>query len=278
MARDRESLRNSLFSSTARVVIESRIDAGMLPSPEIGTAFIVEASHWGTRRFYLVTPRHVIEGADQGTLLFIRSRKSASEPRLFEFSRRSFGEMWFCPTDGADVALTPLLRGEIAEALERQGVTVMAIPVTDYRRHVYDPPGITFVQDFEEVLFVGYPLGFWDPNTGSPIVRRGVTATSVNVDYQGSPAFLIDGAVHRGMSGAPVVVVEPELIVPTEFPNSWGDRIRYEERFVFLGMITDIHERTVEGERLSLDLGYVLKARVIFSAIAEYESLTEIGT
>jgi hypothetical protein len=38
-------------------------------------------------------------------------------------------------------------------------------------------------------------------------------------------------------------------------------------------MITDVYERTVHGERLSLNLGRVLKAQVIFAAIAEYESL-----
>jgi hypothetical protein len=58
----------------------------------------------------------------------------------------------------------------------------------------------------EDVFFVGYPRGLYDTANDTPIIRRGITATPIGLNWRGAPTFLIDGSVFRGSSGSPVFV------------------------------------------------------------------------
>lgn len=39
----------------------------------------------------------------------------------------------------------------------------------------------------ESVTFIGYPNGIWDRKNLLPVARRGMTATPMAVDFEGSP-------------------------------------------------------------------------------------------
>ncbi len=41
---------------------------------------------------------------------------------------------------------------------------------------------------------IGYPNGIWDEANNMPIIRRGITATHPNFNYNGKPEFMIDAA------------------------------------------------------------------------------------
>ena len=71
----------------------------------------------------------------------------------------------------------------------------------------------------EEVMVIGYPLGFHQGTTNFPIVRQGIIATQIGqkfqqefVDSKGNSAtrvyrgFLIDGGSIPGSSGSPVIL------------------------------------------------------------------------
>lgn len=60
----------------------------------------------------------------------------------------------------------------------------------------------------EEVIFIGYPYGIWDTKNLLPIVRKGITATSIGLDFQGENQFLIDASVFPGSSGSPVFIYD----------------------------------------------------------------------
>jgi hypothetical protein len=53
---------------------------------------------------------------------------------------------------------------------------------------------------------VGFPLGFHDTLHHLPVVRHAVAASSLTFRFQGQGYFLTDARMHRGTSGAPVVV------------------------------------------------------------------------
>jgi hypothetical protein len=61
-----------------------------------------------------------------------------------------------------------------------------------------------YTDAIEEITFIGYPDGRHDPKHLTPIVRRGITATPLDLDMGGAPTFLIDGSVFGGSSGSPV--------------------------------------------------------------------------
>lgn len=58
----------------------------------------------------------------------------------------------------------------------------------------------------EEVIMVGYPRGISDECNHKPIVRRGITASHPNKDFQGKKETLLDISVFPGSSGSPVFI------------------------------------------------------------------------
>ncbi len=56
------------------------------------------------------------------------------------------------------------------------------------------------------VLIVGFPLGFHDTLHRLPVARQAVIASAFGIRFQGHGFFLTDARMHRGSSGAPVVV------------------------------------------------------------------------
>lgn len=66
--------------------------------------------------------------------------------------------------------------------------------------------------DLEEIevgtslLVVGFPLGFYDTRHHLPVVRHAIIASSFGVRFQGEGYFVTDARMHRGSSGAPVVM------------------------------------------------------------------------
>jgi hypothetical protein len=273
------NLREALFWTTPRIVIESVRSADsvkQLCRPEVGSSLVIATGRVGFEQtMYLATARHVVETAESGSIIFLRSKPETlakTEPKVYEFRRTPFSELWYYPTDKKlDVAITPLSFGELSAATDKVSITVL--PLTQGVNHFVDA-NLAFTHDFEELLFSGYPEGLWDPDTGFPIVRRAVTATPLKSDYRGDPVFLIDGAVHHGCSGGPVLVVDKELVAPPQTQNgSWLERIREEDRFAFVGMIIEIVPDP-ETRETRLSLGKVLKAKKLFEVVREYETLT----
>ncbi|WP_217545587.1 trypsin-like peptidase domain-containing protein [Streptomyces sp. GbtcB6] len=177
-----------------------RIDcllAGDLQST--GTGFILFADVEGGACPVIVTNKHVVANAVRLSAHFITRKPNTNEPNLGQAAEVTFNPSacFGHPDPRVDVAVIPL-----AATLEEFGEHLFFAPL---------PLGLlsTEVTDFyvdaiEEVTFVGYPNGHRDPKHFTPIVRRGITATPIDLDMGGAPAFLIDGSVFGGSSGSPV--------------------------------------------------------------------------
>jgi hypothetical protein len=61
----------------------------------------------------------------------------------------------------------------------------------------------------QDVLILGFPLGFHDTFHNLPIVRRATIASSFSHPFKGDSYFLTDARLHRGMSGSPVIAKLP---------------------------------------------------------------------
>lgn len=66
------------------------------------------------------------------------------------------------------------------------------------------------------LLVVGFPLGFFDTLHNLPVARSAVVASAFGVRFQGQGYFLTDARMHRGASGAPVVL--PATRLPGALP------------------------------------------------------------
>jgi len=104
------------------------------------------------------------------------------------------------PDPAVDVAVMPL--SPVLEHMAKNGAAPFfrsvspEICLTKERERDLD--------SIEEVQFVGYPNALFDVKHFTPIARRGTTATPIQLDYRGEPAFLVDATVFPGSSGSPV--------------------------------------------------------------------------
>lgn len=73
------------------------------------------------------------------------------------------------------------------------------------------PPAGLSVQLGSPLLIMGFPMGFHDTLHHIPVARHAIVASSYGFRFQGKGYFLTDGRMHRGSSGAPVVMQAPQL-------------------------------------------------------------------
>ena len=114
-----------------------------------------------------------------------------------------FQSQWhFHPDPNVDIAVmafAPLLRqfDMAGSKIFYRSLDTSILPTEEQMREL---------NAIEDVIFVGYPKGIFDTKNLLPIARRGITATPIQVDYNGLPVFLIDASVFPGSSGSPVLI------------------------------------------------------------------------
>jgi len=99
------------------------------------------------------------------------------------------------------------------------------------------------VGSIADIIMVGYPNGIWDNINNLPVIRKGITASSPAIDWQGRPIFLIDCACFPGSSGSPVFLYNPLGHV-----DSAGNFRLGESQFKFLGTLYAGPQHTASGE------------------------------
>lgn len=157
------------------------------------------------RRLFLVTSRHVmidaaskhfpnrieIELHTDATDLTCSTRMSV----LLHFNGKS---VWRQANDAGgeiDVAVIELDRAALP-----QSVMFRCFTLGHLQRSLQE------VEVGTSLLIVGFPLGFHDAVHHLPVVRQAVIASSFGLRFQGLGCFVTDARMHRGSSGAPVVM------------------------------------------------------------------------
>jgi hypothetical protein len=157
------------------------------------------------QRLFAVTSRHVLHDEPTGhfpdrveLVLHVDPRDLT---RIVVLSVPLYGEgraLWRQGIDSAgevDVAVLELDRRALPE-----NVVLRAFEP----RHLQPPT--PEVEVGASLLVAGFPLGFYDTLHHLPVVRHAIVASSFGVRFQGKGYFLTDGRMHRGSSGAPVVM------------------------------------------------------------------------
>ena len=251
----------------------------------VGTGFIFEHK-WKCPRtdaeltgYFLVTNKHVIANADQGTVRFTLSTDDGSGPdlgRWFDINIAGRRWKWWAvhPAEDVDIAVFPL--NPFFEELKKGGVNPFFSAVTANLL----PENSQFgdLNALERILFVGYPNGVYDAINNLPVIRSGITATPPAVDYEGRPRFLVDASVFPGSSGSPIFAYDRGAWLSGSSDWTIGS-----ERVVFLGVLASVFYRESDGSlefrniptategvpvnREMIDLGVAYKAVTVVETI-----------
>jgi hypothetical protein len=238
-----------------------------------GTSFVFrDAASPPNHQLFLVSNKHVIEGADEGYLYFAEEGADGlpkvGEP--FFFKSDMFSTQWHGhPNPDIDVAVMPL--SWQLDLIARGGKRAFLRPIT--LDDVATPSEFQNLDVTAPVLFVGFPNGMFDQKHYLPIFRRGYVATAPDLDFNGQPVFLIDASVFPGSSGSPVFTVGDSILGGTP-------------ALKLLGVVAAVYTQPTEG-RISwrplparqeavptvdqmIDLGIVFKARCIRETITSF--------
>jgi hypothetical protein len=201
----------------------------------------------------LISNYHVVDGARRAMIELVP--RSGDSPARGNRTRVEIpGDFLLKHIDPAnDLVGVPL--GGVLSNLEQSGRPVFFRSLSP---DIVPAPGaLDALGAIEEVVFIGYPSGLYDPQNFTPLVRRGITATPVWNDFQGERAFLIDAGVFPGSSGSPVFILN-------EGAFTTKDGLSVGNRPIFLGVLSQAMLRQEANQpNVFPGIGKVVKAQCV---------------
>lgn len=188
-----------LTYSTVR--IESLLADGNVGT---GTGFFFNCLDEGSRHVPVIaTNKHVVLNSREGRF-HLTLRDAEGNPLVgqhLNISLDNFQQRWlFHPDANVDLCVMPI--NPLLQEADAAGHRFFYVPLD--KSLIPSNEELEDLGALEDVIMIGYPNGIWDPTNNMPIVRRGVTATHPNLDYEGRREFMIDAACFPGSSGSPV--------------------------------------------------------------------------
>lgn len=257
-----------LFFTT--ILIETHTKSGGIG---YGTGFIIDIKGDKFSDSFLVTNKHVVKDAKEGILKFHYGEngelKRSAGPRGYKLKVPDFEQYWIGPAD-PEIDVTIMSMSLILKQAGKAGVELFfkALPEEVFPT----AEQLAALDAVEEIVFVGYPNGISDEANYLPIVRRGITASPLQMDYNGKPQFLVDASVFPGSSGSPVLIVNNG-----QYTERGGKIVLGKNRVHLLGIISSVYQAAAGAAKLKpgaaatvssgymqmIDLGIVFKSQLI---------------
>lgn len=219
-----------------------RIECETANGMRVGTGFFYRFADQGEGHVpAIVTNRHVVAGAQRGRILLHTSdSQGAPVPgQHFSYTPEQFADSWI-PHPDATVDLCALPIAALHRDAESRGKRLFYIALN--ASVTATPSLFAELTALEDIVMVGYPTGIWDSKNNMPIIRRGITATPPNQDYEGRQEFMIDAACFPGSSGSPVFLYNVGSYASRDGATVIGNRI------ALLGILYAGPQFTAEGE------------------------------
>lgn len=198
-----------------------------------------QGPHWvAIKNMYVVTAKHVVQPNRLNQLVkFTYAIRVGTQDGVawhrIELDRSELSKrLHLCHNESVDVAVVDVtgnLNTEEKNLIERRAQ--MLAPNSVFSDRFPDKSEI-HVQPGDDVIVIGYPLGFFDTFNKLPILKTGILNTPVGLHFNGLDAFLIDFRYYEGSSGS-LIISKPTRIAI----NKTGQiEIAASPEYVFLGV------------------------------------------
>ena len=152
----------------------------------------------------IITNKHVISDSISIEYQFLQKNDEGNPiPGNFVKSTSDGSQIIYHSDDSVDLCALPVN----PSALDRS----YCFPIT--KKYIYSESELNEFKAIENVKMIGYPTGLVDDVNLSPIVRSGITATPLSINFQNRSEFMIDCACFPGSSGSPVFIFDEGMYV-----------------------------------------------------------------
>lgn len=231
------SISEQLAHSTVRIETTTANGNGS------GTGFFYRFADKGESHVpAIVTNKHVVHGAIRGQ--FVLTEKDSNDAPIIGkyhgFGFENFQNQWIQhPDPNVDLCVMPI--APILMQAQERNQSFFYISLD--KSLLLTSEELSELVAMEDIVMVGYPNGIWDQTSNMPIFRKGITATHLNLDWNGKPEFLIDAACFPGSSGSPVF-----LFNQGGYSTKSGGMVIGPSRVKLLGVLYAGPQHTVSGE------------------------------
>lgn len=236
-----------------------------------GTGFFFRFLDDGNRYIpAIVTNKHVVEGAIHGSFLMTIADENNNpiNTEHLPVGFDNFEKRWiFHPDPNVDLCVMPI--APVLNQLESNGKQAFYIGLS--KDMIPNFEQLSNLRAIEDITMIGYPIGLWDQVNNLPIIRKGITATHPNINYNGNEEILIDAACFPGSSGSPILLFNENGYTTKDGTTHLGAI-----RVLLLGVLYAGPQFTATGEivvtnvptsnqpiavsRIPMNLGMVIKA------------------
>lgn len=266
----KDEIADQLVYSTVRIVCRNKTTLSR------GTGFFMRQYFPDkTNINAIVTNNHVVDGYDYAEITLagidengMPDDKNHVTITINDLQKRRISH----PDKNIDVCL--LFVNDKMEEYEKAGKSVYYKAISTEMTLL--PTDYDSLTSIEDVIMIGYPNGIMDTYNNKPVVRKGITATSLKLDYNGTPDFMVDIACFYGSSGSPVFLRKEGL---AKEKTDEGLTIGLSPSYSLLGIIHSMSIAKASGEivvkeiptsmkpivetTIPLNLGQVTKAKKI---------------
>lgn len=153
----------------------------------------------------IITNKHVVKDATQVTL-YISTCDENKNPIFGKHEQITLTDFQneVVPHPNNEVDLAAIRIAKVFNEMRSNGLRPFFIGIG--KTDLPSDSDLSSLSALENIIMIGYPNGLWDTSNNLPILRRGITATPVYMDYNGRKEFIIDAACFPGSSGSPVFI------------------------------------------------------------------------
>lgn len=194
----KDTVADQLVYSTARIICSNSAKTAF------GTGFFMLYEDAPTIKYpALVTNKHVVSGYSTATIELV-SEDGDGNPTDTTHLKIALPDLQkncvYHPEQNVDICLV-ILDDEIEELRNHGKKPYFRCIGKEMLLRPEDYDSLTAIED---IIMIGYPNGIIDKVNCKPVIRKGITATNLKLDYNGEPIFMIDAACFPGSSGSPV--------------------------------------------------------------------------
>ena len=228
----------------------------------------------------LVTNRHVMEGALSADIMLTGANKDGTPNNTEHIDVHFDGVQNYCKYHAdPQIDICTVETQDVFRTVENNGTPVYIKCIST--NMIVTKGGLESLTPIEDVVMIGYPNSISDATNNRPVVRSGITATDLKLNYNGKCEFMIDMACFPGSSGSPVFLRKNGL--EKEKNNDGSIALAIKPQYAFLGILYAGPTITVNGEvivkniptaaitmaeiQTMMNLGYVIKAEKVLEMV-----------